>query len=316
MSPGIRERVTRFGPQQSLVGILTTSKAPPSELPFVVIVNAGIVHRVGPNRLYVDMARSIAALGYPVLRFDLAGLGDSESVGGGASLLESAIHDVQLAMDHLSEERKASRFLIFGLCSGANYAIATAFVDPRVIGVMLVDPTVSRTTRSLVVHVVRRLKHMSTLRELVLLRHPIFHRAFGRRASAARSVAKAAEGQSGQRAIEFASQAGAAAEREAIEELIARGVQMMLVFTGGVNHIYNYHDQLFDLLPGLDFRQQLRLQYMPDTDHTVSDQPSRQRLLTSVGAWLQSTTSAGTLGAGSRLDTVSDVGTVHASGTA
>ncbi len=316
MSEGIRERVTRFGPQQSLVGILTTSKAPTGELPYVVIVNAGIVHRVGPNRLYVDMARSIAALGYPVLRFDLAGLGDSDSVRGGASLLDSAIHDVQEAMDHLSSERQASRFLIFGLCSGANYAIATAVADPRVIGIMCVDATVSRTTRSLVVHVVRRLKHLSTLQDLVLLRHPVFYRPLGRRASAAQSVAQAAEGQRGQHAASYTSQAGGAAEREAIERLIDRGVQMMLVFTGGVNHIYNYHDQLFDLLPGLDFRQQLRLQYMPDTDHTVSDQPSRQRLLASVGAWLQSAFAADTNVAGNRGDTVSDVGTVHASGAA
>ena len=286
MSVGIRERVTQFGPQQSLVGILTTSKAPSGALPFVVIVNAGIVHRVGPNRLYVDMARAIAARGYPVLRFDLAGLGDSDSIRGGASLLESAIHDVQQAMDHLSETRQASEFLVFGLCSGANYAMATAFADPRVIGVMLLDPTVSRTKRSLFVHVIRRLRHTSTLRELVLLRHPVFHRPLGRRSSAARSVAQAAEGQSGQRATEDTSRVDAVAERDALQRVIDRGVQMMLVFTGGVNHIYNYHGQLFDLFPGLDFREQLRLQYMPHTDHTVSDPPSRQQLLGAVGAWL------------------------------
>lgn len=286
MSQGVRERVTQFGPQQSLVGILTTSKGPSSKLPFVVIVNAGIVHRVGPNRLYVDMARAIAARGYSVLRFDLAGLGDSESIRGGASLLESAIHDVQQAMDHLSETRQASEFLVFGLCSGANYALATAFTDPRVIGVMLLDPTVSRTKRSLFVHVMRRLRNIATLRELVLLRHPALHRPLGRRSSASRSVAQAAEGQSGQRAPEYMSRVGAVAERDALQQVIDRGVKMMLVFTGGVNHIYNYHGQLFDLFPGLDFREQLRLQYMPHTDHTVSDPASRQRLLASVGTWL------------------------------
>ncbi len=286
MTSEIRERVVTFGPKQSLVGILTTSRTAPSDFRHIVVVNAGIVHRVGPNRLYVDMARSIAALGYPVLRFDLAGLGDSDSMGGGASLVESAIHDVQHAMDHLAQTRQATEFLVFGLCSGANYAMATAYADPRVVGVMLIDPTVSRTKRSLMVHAVRRLSHVGTLRELVLFRHPVFHRALGRGRSAALSVAQAAEGQSAQRASAGIARSSATEVRSALEEIIARGVRMMLVFTGGVNHVYNYHDQLFDLLPGLDFRDQLKLQYMPDTDHTVSDASGRARLFASVRGWL------------------------------
>ena len=286
MNLGIRERVVQFGPKQSLVGILTTGRAASSELPHVVIVNAGIVHRVGPNRLYVDMARSIAALGYPVLRFDLAGLGDSDAVNGGASLLESAIQDVQQAMDHLQQTRQATQFLVFGLCSGANYAMATAFSDRRVIGVMMIDPSVSRTTRSKLVHAMRRLRHAGTLRELLLFRHPVFRRPLGRSFNPALSVARAADGQSGQRASTESTRSAAADVRPALAQLIDRGAQLMMVFTGGVNHVYNYRDQLFDLLPGFDFRKQLKLEYMPDTDHTVSDAPGRARLLESVRAWL------------------------------
>lgn len=286
MNSGIRERVVRFGPQQSLVGILTTSKSAPAGLPHVVIVNAGIIHRVGPNRLYVDMARAVAALGYPVLRFDLAGLGDSDSMLGGGSLLESAIHDVRVAMDHLGETRQATRFVVFGLCSGANYAVVTAFADPRVIGLMLIDPTVARTRRSTMVHVVRRLRHLATLRELVLLRHPVFRRGLSGGSSAAVSVAQAAAGQSGQRANVVAPELSGSEVRTAVERLIDRGMHMMLVFTGGVNHVYNYHGQLFDLWPGLDFREQLRLLYMPETDHTVSDATGRGRLLVALAEWL------------------------------
>ena len=61
----------------------------------------------------------------------------------------------------------------------------------------------------------------------------------------------------------------------------------MLVFTGGVNQVYNYRDQLFDLLPGLDFRDQLRLDFMPDTDHTAGDGPGRAKLLRAIGEWMQ-----------------------------
>ena len=43
----------------------------------IVIFNAGAVHRVGPNRMTVTLARRLAAMGLPSLRFDLEGLGDS-----------------------------------------------------------------------------------------------------------------------------------------------------------------------------------------------------------------------------------------------
>jgi pimeloyl-ACP methyl ester carboxylesterase len=287
MSDGVRERVVRFGPRESLVGILATPKQAPKDLPHVIVVNAGIIHRVGPNRLYVDIARAVAAVGYPVLRFDLSGLGDSDDMLGGASLTESAVRDIRLAMTHLEATRQATKFLVFGLCSGANHAAVTAFVEPRVVGLMLIDPSVQRTRRSKIVHVIRRLRHASTLREVVLLRHPVFRRSAGGRSSAAMSVAQAAEGQSGQRATPDTATASPADTRQSIEALVARNVHMMLVFTGGVNHQYNYYEQLHDLLPGLDFRGLLRLHYMPDTDHTVSDVAGRATLLARLVDWLQ-----------------------------
>ena len=287
MTGGTRERVVRFGPNQSLVGILTTGKVATGDRPHVVIVNAGIIHRVGPNRLYVDLARAVAALGYSVLRFDLAGLGDSDAALGGSSLAESAVSDVSAAFEYLAATRNAAQFLIFGLCSGANYAALTAFRESRVIGVLLIDPSVARTPRSTMVHVVRRLRNLSTLRELVTLRHPVFRRGLGRDSSAAVSVAQAAEGQSGQRANVAAPEMSASAAYRSLETLVERGVHMMFVFTGGVNHVYNYYGQLFDLLPGLDFRNLLRLLYIPETDHTVSDVVGRRRLLTAVCEWLE-----------------------------
>ena len=308
MTSGTRERVVRFGPNQSLVGILTTGKVATGDRPHVVIVNAGIIHRVGPNRLYVDLARAVAALGYSVLRFDLAGLGDSDVALGGASLAESAVADVSAAFDHLAATRNASEFLIFGLCSGANYAALTAFRESRVIGVMLIDPSVARTRRSTMVHVVRRLRNLSTLRELVTLRHPIFRRGLSGGSSAAVSVAQAAEGQSGQRANVAAPEMSASAARSSLEALVERGVHLMFVFTGGVNHVYNYYGQLFDLLPGLDFRTQLSLHYMPDTDHTVSDVGGRSRLLKAVHQWLSESFP--------RRAAVSDAGPAESAGSA
>lgn len=287
MMPSLRERVVRFGPDDGLAGIITTRRTSHSDaLPCVVIINAGIIHRVGPNRLYVDLARTIASHGFTVLRFDLAGLGDSAPMSGAMSLDESALNDVQHAIGFLAASRGATRFLLVGLCSGANYGIRTAFTDPRVTGVIAIDPTVARTRRSTMLHFVRRLKHMATLRSLVTLRHPIFQRAFGGRLTIA--AARAAAGQSEQRvALTSASRLTLAAISAALSQSLDRGTQLMLIFTGGVNHVYNYQAQLFDLLPDVDFRQLLTLHYMPETDHTVSDVGSRRVLMASVTNWLR-----------------------------
>ncbi len=281
MTPALRERAVRFGPRQGLAGILSTPRDTRLSGPCVVIINAGIVHHVGPNRLYVDLARSLAAQGYPVLRFDLSGLGDSEAVSGSSSLAKAAVSDVKAAFDFLEQTRGYSAFIVCGLCSGANHSMLTTFSDTRVIGALLIDPTVGRSRRSQVLHLGRRFLHAATWGALITLRHPMLPRALGRQRSLA--LAQAAQGHAERQET---SQATPEQIQLAFEQVIARGVQLMLVFTGGVNHVYNYKTQLFDLLPGLDFRHQLKLEFMPETDHTISDSESRSKLLRAVGDWM------------------------------
>ena len=79
-----REMTVLMGRHKSLVGTLpivaiSAVTAPPT----VVLLNAGIVHRVGPNRMHVLLARALAAAGIPSLRFDMSGIGDSPEPTGG-----------------------------------------------------------------------------------------------------------------------------------------------------------------------------------------------------------------------------------------
>lgn len=278
-----RERIMRFGPDQRLVGILSAPSETRPGAPHVVFVNAGIVHRVGPNRLYVDLARKLAARGFPVLRFDLSGLGDSASLSTSASVADAAVTDVQSAFNALESSRQAKRFIVAGLCLGANYSFLTATADDRVAGVLAVDPTVARTPRGRLVHLGRRALHLATLRELVSLRHPIWRRSMARLRDAAPELA-ADQGARPGAGAQSSMPTRASAEAE-MQRLIDRGVRLMVVFTGGVNNVYNYREQLFDLLPGLNFRDRLQLEYMPDTDHSVSDRASRATLLAAAESW-------------------------------
>jgi hypothetical protein len=190
---------------------------------------------------------------------------------------------VRAAFDFLATTRGATSFVVSGLCLGAKYSFLTAVADERVAGVVVLDPTVPRTPRGRLVHLGRRAVHFATLREVVTLRHPVWRRSLARLREAA--VPEFAADWGAQRAgAEMPLPARGAAE-SSVQQLVDRGVQLMFVFTGGVNHVYNYREQIFDLLPGLDFRKQLRLEYMPNTDHAVSDRTSRATLLDAIGDW-------------------------------
>jgi pimeloyl-ACP methyl ester carboxylesterase len=143
---GVRESPIIFGPENSLFGILAQPAAMSAcgaqSDTAVLMLNVGTNHRVGPNRLYVKMARSWAARGYGVLRFDLAGIGDSRSAAGYSNdrlYSKGSTLDVQSAIDCLAG-CGYKRFVVMGLCSGAYVAFQTALADARVSGQILMNP--------------------------------------------------------------------------------------------------------------------------------------------------------------------------------
>lgn len=110
----------------------------------VVFLNPGVKNRVGPHRIYVKLARRFAELGYPVLRFDAHGLGDSEG-GGENEFLEDYfgaveqgkfVGDAAAAMGWLEREVRIRRFVLAGLCGGAITGLLAGAAAPRVGGLL------------------------------------------------------------------------------------------------------------------------------------------------------------------------------------
>ena len=132
------EKVVLFGKAKSLVGILTepTSGTSSNNFPAIIILNAGLLHRIGPNRLHVAIARKMAAAGFFVLRFDFSGIGDSSVRGDNLPFKKSSICETQEAMYYLNSSRGIGKFILVGVCSGANVAFKTACGDQRVVGVV------------------------------------------------------------------------------------------------------------------------------------------------------------------------------------
>ena len=138
----LRERTLLFGDAKSLVGIIT-EPAPSDEVqarPAVILLNSGILHRVGPNRLHVRLARRLAEAGFPVMRFDYSGIGDSRPRTDSAPFARSALAETRECMDLLAASRGVRKFLLAGICSGADSALSAGAQDDRVTGVALIEP--------------------------------------------------------------------------------------------------------------------------------------------------------------------------------
>ena len=139
LTNGIRESAVSFSDGR-LSGILVEPVAA-SGNPAVVLLNTGADHHVGPHRMYVPLARQWAELGFSVLRFDLAGIGDSQSNDAlmtNESYPASALRDIHDAIAYMIEERRYGSVILAGMCSGAYHSIYA--VDSGVSGVIAVNP--------------------------------------------------------------------------------------------------------------------------------------------------------------------------------
>lgn len=138
----MKEEAVLFGGKNSLVGVITDPPAANRNVqrPAIICLNAGIIPRVGPHRLYVKMARRLAAMGFIVFRFDFSGIGDSPVRDDTLPFAKSALSETQGAMNYLEAARDSKRFVLTGLCSGATISFRTARCDPRVVGAFLINP--------------------------------------------------------------------------------------------------------------------------------------------------------------------------------
>jgi uncharacterized protein len=110
----------------------------------VLVLVGGPQYRIGSHRQFVLMARALAAAGYPVLRFDYCGCGDSEGEFRGFAAVEQ---DVRAAIDAMYAALPQLRHVvIWGLCDAASAALMYCSTDARVAGVAIANPWVRTAT--------------------------------------------------------------------------------------------------------------------------------------------------------------------------
>jgi pimeloyl-ACP methyl ester carboxylesterase len=274
----MKERACRFGPELSLVGILSEPVANDlrPDFPTVLMLNAGLLHRVGPHRMSVTLARRLADYGIPSLRFDVGGYGDSIVSTDAKSEESRIVSDIKSAMDFLEHERAVHRFVLFGNCSGADNVHEVALLDPRVVGAILLDAHGYWTPRSYAKHYLPRVFRTQTWINLARRSFAGLKKTPGKRVALLPQL---------RRPFGPRSQV----ERE-IQSLVDRGARLLYLYTGGVEDYYNYAGQFFDQFNGLDPRGNIEVEYYPNADHTYTFAEDRERMLQRVVEWCRSRT--------------------------
>ena len=110
--------------------------------PAVLFLNTGAISRAGMDGLWVGVARRLAAEGVTSLRFDISGFGDSPARPGQLDPfvnMAEALGDVDAALGWLRANGH-QRISLIGFCWGSQLACNVAQLDPRVSGIVLVNP--------------------------------------------------------------------------------------------------------------------------------------------------------------------------------
>ena len=108
----------------------------------VLIIVGGPQHRVGSHRQFLLLAWRLASAGYPVLRFDVRGMGDSD---GTACSFDEVSADIGAAIDAFQKACPTLRHvMLWGLCDAASAALLylQSTGDKRVAGLALLNPWV------------------------------------------------------------------------------------------------------------------------------------------------------------------------------
>lgn len=261
--PYVRSTPVLLGERKSLFGVQTLVDTVAAGFG-IIILNAGLLHSVGPFRLHVELAKIAAQAGIPSIRIDQSGKGESRSRST-SSRLEALFYDYEDTFAAL-EMMGVKDIILVGLCSGADDALQIADRYDTVAGIVLLDGYAHRTARS-------------APRDLL-------HRM---RRSLIRGVKSLAGRDHHEDAVEIDLRAWSSdSEMTALMcRLLDSGRRILAIFTAGQGY-YNRAGQLAHDLAASRELGNLHEIYFKEADHTYSRVEHRQALLEEIRVWLES----------------------------
>lgn len=271
----MNEVAVLFGPDESLVGVYTPAEGGGDLC--CLLSNAGLMPRMGPNRLNVKIARELARQGVSTLRFDLAGLGDSKANTSAVSWRDQAVQDIRSAMDFATQRFGQRRFVIFGICSGAENALNASLADERVIASFMVDGFWYRSIWTRPVQWFNRIRKLTPSRVMRGIRRRVRSRG-----------SPSTEEQN----LEFfPGEESANPPREVyaktMNALAARGTRIFVLYTNAAADYVSYSNQLRDAFRGEPFARHIGSELIMDIDHTAVPIAAQRRMIFMFTDWVR-----------------------------
>lgn len=262
----MKDEAVLFGSEQHLVGALTSPDDAESGVA-AIFLTAGMLPSAGPFRLHRELAVAVAERGLRSLRFDLSGIGESLPAGIAGRSIDRAAGEAVQAMDWIQQQFGTERFVLFGLCSGADDSVQAARTDRRVVGLAIMDGCGYRTRgfwwRRVTRHYLKGLAEPTRLR-----------RRLGRLFGA--SKAERSRLPMGTDIREFPKREVAVKQ---FQTLADRGVRMHFCYTGGVGDYYNDAGQFDEMFRDVDWRGTASTRFFASMDHVAMLREDRRLLV-------------------------------------
>ncbi len=273
------EQALLLGKQRSLVAVIAGPRVPPAiPLPAVVILNTGIVHRVGHNRMYVTLSRLLAARGRIVVRFDQSGIGDSAPRSDQLPPLAAGLADIREVLDSVAKSHAVANFVLIGLCAGADQAVLYGHTDPRVVGLVIMDPTIPPTPRYYLHYVLRRLRYLRSWISVLTGRSGLLQLAATHLMHRVRPKVEA-------RPLSLNNLQFSPYLAQCYAATASRGLKVLAALTS-LSPRHAYDSQLLDAFPDVSAAGTLQMQYFASADHVFSDPQDRARLFRVIIDWV------------------------------
>jgi amino acid adenylation domain-containing protein len=290
----ITEHAISFGDESQLLGVYTPAMDSSNDDICVLYLTAGLLHHVGPTRVHVEIARALSNQQVAGFRFDLSGIGDSETSSLGGYFAERSVAEVRAAMDFMQSEYGHKRFVLLGLCSGADDALATAQKDSRVTGVVLLNGYAYQAGK----YKLYRIKEFYLPRLLMLdkWKNKLKKLMSGEKPEQAPLETTASDNMSDEeRAAVIALDDDyryippKAETGRILDTLTSDNVHLYFIYNGSEHDVYTYEGQLVDTFPEQRSNSRLKEGYIKEADHTFILQQDRDKLTQWLMQWFDQT---------------------------
>ena len=241
----------------------------------VIMLNSGLLHRVGPSRLYVSLSRELACQRFVVARIDVSGKGDSVRRSN-LTAEQSLLADFDHSCAALNELFKLDTFILIGLCSGADDAFNVASVRANVSGLVLLDGYAARTLRYYCNHYLSRLFQAEPWMGLP--------KRLAQRVNRLRGLAVSDDDLTMReiRAFPDARQA-----REKLSQIATHCESCLCVYTSASKSYYNYQGQLAAKFPTFRPARGLVELFLPAAKHTYPLAHHRRLVMDRIREWAE-----------------------------